>query len=220
MDKFVIELSNYYNWLPIYCRYVIFEYERFLDLANNNRDMQLIPSEDVEKCWQYHVLCMEFYNNYCMKRFQRLVIYKPLKTDSNARSNKVLECKQLYYRKFGNPKYNIVWNRIYVKQFCKHTNKNILYLIISDKQFTYSPVASDNIIILKEMFGKKFNLNKERIQIYIDKEQCQFNLQQLYRVYNYRYEKGYGCKNNLSLPDNIGLLDLIFYNYTKLYIDT
>ena len=218
MDRFIVELSNYYNWLSIYCEYVVFEYERFLVIANNNRHLYLIPSEDIEKCWQYHVLYMEFYNDYCMKRFQRLIIYKPLKTDNNAHVNKILECRQLYFKKFGNAKYEMVWNRMSIKQISKHTDKNIFYLFILNEQYSYSPIIGETILTLKEMAGKKLNLNKDKIQIHIDDEQCHFNLQQLYRIYNYRYEKGYGSKNNLSLPDKISLLDLLFYNYNKLHI--
>lgn len=216
MDKFIIELSNYYNWLPLYCQYVVFEYERFLNVANKNYRMRLIPSHDIEQCWQYHILHVEFYHEYCHKKFNRLILYSPIGTDIGVRERKIYECIRLYQNTYGTPTYNIVWHKSNGLRQCSHLDKNIIYIYIQNKRYEYSPILNETILTLKEIVSKKYGKHINNIMIYIENDQCCFNLHQLYRLYNYKYEKGYGYKDNKSLPDKISLLDLKFYAYTHL----
>ena len=75
MDSIIIGLSDYYNWLPIYCQYVVFEYERFLYLVNI--EPNLICPNNINRCWQYHILDIRHYYIYCRKKFNKVIVHLP-----------------------------------------------------------------------------------------------------------------------------------------------
>jgi hypothetical protein len=109
-DKFIKELSTYYNWLEEYCKMVFFEYERILELRNLNNELN--PSIDIEKCWIFHILNTEYYYKYCMLKFNKIIHFKPYiieykvnKIDIKCIKNTIKEYKQKFI-----VKYPLVWN--------------------------------------------------------------------------------------------------------------
>jgi hypothetical protein len=218
MDEIIIGLSDYYNWLPIYCQYTVYEYERFLNLVANNRNITLLPPDIIEQCWQFHVLNMEHYYNYCQKRFNKILIYKPIEYPFDIRSKKINEAKQCYLQCYNQIKYKIIWIVNYTTNI-RHDIQKYIIISINDKTFNYVPLLNESIVMLRETGSKKFNININRIKIYINEENSTFNLQQIYLLYGYKYESGYGTINNIPLPDKISLLDLYQYGYKKLRIN-
>jgi hypothetical protein len=77
---------------------------------------------------------------------------------------------------------------------------------------------NENILSLKEIVSKKFNVDILNINIFLEYENSSFNLQQIYNIYGYKYTLNSGTINHYSLPDKIGLLDLFHAKYNHLRI--
>jgi hypothetical protein len=119
--SFEEQIAKYNNWTLVYTNKVIQEYERFMHLKSinsTNISLKLIPSDDIDKLWQYHILSTELYYNYCMNKFNKIIHYNPsnainpfcLLSNLNERREELLntlKCYKLTYQNFINPE---VWN--------------------------------------------------------------------------------------------------------------
>lgn len=110
MSLFEEHIAKYNNWTMEYCRQVIQEYERFLSLKANN-NIELSPSDDIDKLWHFHILCTELYNSYCIEKFGKIIQHNPIdSTDQQKRKQRLintLNCYKQTYQLFINKK---VWN--------------------------------------------------------------------------------------------------------------
>lgn len=225
MDDIVIGLSKYHNWLTSYCQFIIFEYERFIYLEFKFKN--LIAPEIIEQCWQYHVLNMEHYYRYCHAKYKKVIPYKPSYFENeNEKKVKINKTMELYNSEYGNIKYVCIWsNNSCFDRTLNHTNINKLILFVHNKSFNYFPILQDNISTLRELTSSKYNINVDKVFIFINKrdEKYNYNLERLYKFYKYKYNKGNGfydnkSKNNIALPNNISLMDLCSIDMKKLYI--
>jgi hypothetical protein len=115
------QAAKHYNWTSEYCGQVILEYERFIQLKANNQTMELIPSDDIEKMWQLHILNTEIYYSYCMSKFNKIIhhvtlystnsgnLINPLNLNMLKKEN-YIKTINLYGSTFGDFLFKNVWN--------------------------------------------------------------------------------------------------------------
>ena len=180
------ELSNYYNWLDSYSNQVVFEYERFMDLKNNNP--LLIPPDEINKCWQYHILSTESYQEYCISRFKKFIHYNlDKKINKKDRINETINAYNKLYYSF---KYPIVWLIYTNMNIYEHIKLNNIKLFIKDKILIYSCSNNDTINDLKHILSLQYNCNKDNIKIcfnninniYTNNIHNIHNINQLYKI--------------------------------------
>jgi len=220
MNDIIIGLSNYYGWLITYCQFVVFEYERFLALEHNYGN--LLAPEIIEQCWQYHILNMKHYQDYCIKQFNKIISYKPIYfANSNDRNDKILLTKKYYNKHYGNFFHSMVWIHNVCSRMTKHTTNKKILLYVKNKCIEHIPYVGETILTLRETASKKLNRNIKHLFIFIEgdvNDINSFNLIQIYRLFDQPYENGYGFIKSKPLPDNLMLLDLHNYEFTKLRI--
>ena len=202
--KLAIEISNYYNWLESYSNQVVFEYDRFMELKNNNP--LLIPSDEINKCWQYHILSTESYIDYCTKKYKKFIHYNLNKIiNKQNRINETIDAYKKIYHYF---KYPIVWSLSSNMQIYEHVKLNNIKLFIKDKILIYSCCNNDTIHDLKHILSLQYNCKKDNIKIGFN------NINNIYtnNIYNI---------NNINQIYNIilgkYLIDSIYLNH--LYIN-
>jgi len=71
MSTFEEKISQFYGWNLDLTKQIIFEYERFLQIKSIQNDV--VPSEKINMCWEYHILNMEFYFNYSNTKFNKII---------------------------------------------------------------------------------------------------------------------------------------------------
>ena len=216
MDDIIIGLSDYYNWLPLYCQYTIFEYERFMHLLNLNE--KLMCPDIIKQCWEYHILNIDHYYKYCIKRFNKVLIYVPRHYSNMEKREQVKIYKEFYFKHYDRIAYDLVWIENKQGNIVTHDVQKNIILHIDKKRINYSLILNENILDLKDLISKKFNINISNINIFLENENSSFNLQQIYQLYNYKYFDNAGLPNYSCLPDKINLLDLYHGNYSHLRI--
>jgi hypothetical protein len=99
MDTIIKQVSDIYDWSSDYADLVIFEYERFLELRNENETLS--PSDDIDRVWHQHILNTRHYEEYCKTHFSRLVHHDPTDSlDQVARMVRLKNTINTYLEKF------------------------------------------------------------------------------------------------------------------------
>ena len=198
------QLANYYNWLDTYSEQVVFEYNKFMELKNNYNS--IIPPDEINKCWQFHILSTESYNSYCMTKFNKFIHYNLDKVIN--KEQKINETIEIYKKVFYAFKYPIVWSLSTKISSYEHLKLNNIKLYIKDNILLFSCTNNDTIKDLKHIIGLKYNLNTNDIKISFSNKNDIYNnninnipnICHLYKL------------NKISfLPDCIHLINL--YNY-------
>ena len=220
MDDIITGLSNYYGWLVTYCQFIVFEYQRFLKLENKYKNLR--PPETIEQCWQFHILNIDHYYKYCNKHFGNVLAYKPVCFNTCTERNQLIQLTlHRYLLEYGSIKYQLVWNNNPFTKIINHNVNKAMTLHITNKTVQHMPLLDETILTLREIASQKFRINIDYFVIFIEgnkEDICTFNLEQIYRLHGYKYENGYGFKENNSIPDKIKLLDLHIYGFNNLRI--
>ena len=222
MNDIISGLSDYHNWLTSYCQLVVFEYERFMSLEFKHKN--LVAPEIIEQCWQYHVLNMEHYYNYCKKKFKNIIPYKPKYFENiNDKLLELKKTKEYYYLEYGAIKNSLVWMNNKYDRMIKHDKIKIIFIHINDfqKEYKYTPLPNETILTLCQTTAIKYNIKIKNICIFLSdcmKTVDNFNLEQIYRLNNYNYNDGNGFRNGHPLPSKILLFDLCNNGYNKFHI--
>ena len=217
MNEIISELSDHYNWLPIYTTYVVHEYEKYITLYSKYKDILTIAPDAIEQCWMFHVLNIEHYYNYCKRRFNRVIIFKPSNLLYNERNTNLQKIRSLYVTEFGGPKYEMVWIS-HLLQKVYHDRQKIITIEFGDKQHKITPTIHDTIKVIKENVSLKTRIDVKKIVIFINGTSS-FNISQLFRTYNYKEMEGLGFCEEKPLYDNFLLLDIYHCGYSKFIIN-
>lgn len=215
MNDILNGLSDHYNWLPIYTGYVIYEYERYISLFSKYKLITVAP-EAIEQCWMYHVLNIEHYHSYCIKRFGQVILYKPCNITINERNIELRKNREVYLREFGSPKYEMVWiynmlDKVY------HDRQKLMIIKFYSKNYKLTPTCNDTIKSIKETISTKSNILYNKIAVYIE-GQSGFNISQLFRMYRYKESENLGFCKEKPLYDNFTLLDILHFGYNTLNV--
>jgi hypothetical protein len=101
-------IGKYNNWSNHYLSQVQFEYERFLELRNQNENLS--PSDSIDKFWHVHILDTKSYLNYCVSKFGKIIHHNPADSlDQPARKIRFGLTLIKYKEKFGSPVYREIW---------------------------------------------------------------------------------------------------------------
>lgn len=208
--KLINQIANYYNWLDTYSEQVVFEYNRFMELKINHHS--IIPPDEINKCWQFHILSTESYNNYCMTKFKKFINYNLDKVIN--KEQKINETIEIYKNVFFTFKYPIVWSISTKIPSYEHLKLNNIKLYIKDNILLFSCTNNDTIKDLKYIIGLKYNLNdikitfSNRYDIYTNNINNIPIICHLYKL------------NKISvLPDCIHLNNLYNYNIKELIVN-
>jgi hypothetical protein len=106
MSSFQENIAKYHNWTIEYTNQVIHEYERFINLKATNTN--IIPSEDINNLWQYHILNPSEYYNYCNTRFGKIIDYTFIDENLDIFTN-ISNTLIQYKNVFGDITYKNVW---------------------------------------------------------------------------------------------------------------
>ena len=105
LDK---QLMQEYNWTPDYTDNVLYEYMRFIVLRSTN--LNLSPSDDIDKCWHIHLLNPVKYYDYCIKTFNKIIDHNPeMSYDQQAKKIRLANTILEYKKRYGELKYPNVW---------------------------------------------------------------------------------------------------------------
>ena len=164
MDDLIQGISNYYTWLDSYSKMVLYEYELFMKLFIKYDN--LMPSEDIEKCWQYHILITQSYHDFCMAKCKKFIHYNMALNsncgkDQNLKQKMIIYTYKIYYSEYGPFKYKIPWNNSFGRVI--HNKQNHLFVefkfIKNHKKEKLLPLFNETIGTLKMKIGKIFNIN-------------------------------------------------------------
>lgn len=101
-------ISKYYGWSEDKTKQVQYEYERFLILRNEN--LNLSPSNDIDRFWHAHILNTKSYYLYCVYKFGKLVHHNPAESlDQYARDIRFKQTLVEYDKKFTKQFFPSVW---------------------------------------------------------------------------------------------------------------
>ena len=185
LKKLAEYISEYYNWLDVYSAMVVFEYDRIMKIMFVKNYSKFNLPDDIEKCWQAHILDTEFYSQYCMENFGKIIHYKPLRLNKN-KDKDIKPILGFYQEKHNIPKYEIVWKIInFPIEIHHHLISNIKLNLfkMSGKSiitYHYSPNASDTFQTVIDILSSKYYVENKDINIYIDKNQVrEFDLKQI-----------------------------------------
>lgn len=216
MNEIICGLSDHYNWLPIYTTYVVYEYERYISLYSKYNELTIAP-DAIEQCWMYHVLNIEHYYNYCKKRFNRVILFKPENISPNDRNRILHKTRSLYLSEFGGPKYEMVWIS-HLLQKIHHDRQKLIIIKIKNKSYKLTPTMYDTVKSIKENVSLKSKIGIEKIVMFIEGT-SNITISQLFRVYNYKESKNLGFCKEKPLYDNFLLLDIYHYGFTTFIIN-
>lgn len=162
-NTFNIEfISKYNNWNIQYTYQVQFEYERFLELRN--QDENLSPSDSIDLFWHTHILDTKFYYNYCMNKYKKIIHHNPIDSLNQEARKKRFETTILKYKeKFGDPVYLSVWDNY--KQGFK--SKQELKYISEHNSTKSNPTkinSEDNLDFVELSLKNKLDTDFEKIK--------------------------------------------------------
>ena len=108
MNSIINQVMLEYSWDHHYAKSVAFEYMRFLELRNENKDLS--PSDDIDRFWHQHILNTKHYFTYCFKKFSQIVHHDPTDAyDQKARALRLKNTMKAYTARFGPIKKKKVW---------------------------------------------------------------------------------------------------------------
>lgn len=109
MVSFEQQIADYYGWTIELTTNVIFEYERFLVIKSRNYD--IFPPDKIEKLWKFHILSTENYQNYCNKKFNKIIHYDNCQNiTSDEKLKKIINTILIYKNIFGTILYPQIWS--------------------------------------------------------------------------------------------------------------
>ena len=202
LKKLAEYISEYYNWLDIYSAMVVFEYDRIMKImfAKNCSNFHL--PDDIEKCWQAHILDTEFYSQYCIQHFGKIIHYKP--NLNNTKNKDIKPILGFYQEKHNIPKYEIVWKiNNFPIEIRHHLISNIKLNLfkMSGKSiisYNYSPNASDTFQTVIDILSSKYYVENKNIKIYINvNEVREFDLKQTST--EFKLNETYEITHNLNI---------------------
>jgi len=138
MNSFEEQISKHYKWTLDYSNKVIFEYERFLTLKST--ESKVIPSNDIDKLWRYHIYNVNNYTNYCVNKFKKIINYN-LEKNIEEDKNNFYATINYYKMTFGEFKYPEVWN--YTLSI---TINEVNTILNAPKQQHYQQINNENSI--------------------------------------------------------------------------
>jgi hypothetical protein len=219
LKKLAEYISEYYNWLDVYCAMVVFEYDRIMKIMFVKNCSKFNLPDDIEKCWQAHILDTEFYSQYCMENFGKIIHYKPLKLIDNKKNKDIKPILGFYQEKHNFPKYEIVWK---INNFCTEIRHHLISNIklnlfkISGKYITayhYSPNASDTFQTVIDILSSRYYVENKDIKMYINvNDVTEFNLKQICTEFklNETYEISHRYNIVSFLNNHIKSYNIIF----------
>jgi hypothetical protein len=228
-------ISKYYNWLYLYTVMVVFEYNRVMKIihlkSNNtlndsNETFKLDLPGDIEKCWQAHILDTESYSKYCMKKFGKIIHYKPNLNNNKSNLNNKLDIKttldlyqEIYQEKYNFPKYELVWRINGLSQDVIHSlicNIKLILFNNSNKyisSYNFLPKSFNTFQNIIDILSFKFNIHNKNIKIFINiSDVDKFILKKICTEFkiNETYEIMYNFNIFSFLNNNIKSYNIIF----------
>jgi hypothetical protein len=205
LDYLINYVSKYYNWLDTYSTMVVYEYTKFLHIFNLTTNIKLIPTDDIERCWQVHILNTEEYYKYCIEKFGKIIHYKPNLIKKKEDINKTYK---IYLQNYGEPKYKLVWTINNFNILIVHNLIPEIKLTVLDKLnkiigiYNYYPNSVETFEIIIDLINIRFNCNKKNIKIYIDRSKTSnLNLKNIYQTFK--------LNNNGQIPNELKIIDLV-----------
>jgi hypothetical protein len=166
---------------------VIYEYEKFLNLYYLTPNINLIPPDDIERCWQAHILDTELYYKYCISKFGKILHYK---LNLFKKKEDIAHTYKLYLQKYGEPKYKLIWTISTFRNMIKHNLIPEIKLDIYDKFnkliqcYYFYPNSLDTFDKIFIFINIRYNINVQRCKIYIDINKANnINLKQVTEVF-------------------------------------
>jgi hypothetical protein len=190
LEYLVDYISEYYNWLNEYTKMVVYEYDKFMEIVSCTNNIRLIPPDDIEKCWQAHILYTELYYKYCINKFGRIINYKPIFNPINKKEN-IEKTYKLYLEKYGNTKNKIIWS---LSNFSTQIKHNLV------------PIITINLYKKSGNFIKNFNYYPNSVD--------QFNIKQIIELY--KLKEDHEIETNLNI---ISFINYNIFNYFVILID-
>jgi hypothetical protein len=202
LKKLAEYISEYYNWLDVYSAMVVFEYDRIMKIMFVKNCSKFNLPDDLEKCWQAHILDTEFYSQYCMENFGKIIHYKPQL--NNIKNKDIKLILGFYQEKHNYPKYEIVWKINNCPIEIRHyliSNIKLNLFKMSGKYiiaYHYSPNASDTFQTVVDILSSKYYVENKNIKIYINvNEVREFDLKQTST--EFKLNETYEITHNLNI---------------------
>jgi len=114
----------------------LYRYIRFLDLCNENPEEELIPTVDIDVCWQAHLIRTKKYRNYCYEKYGRS-IDRRIFIDEEERLKKLEKTEYLWKITYGE-EYHVPLSqlsKLRKKQNCESTYLVTPEEIIKDRDW-------------------------------------------------------------------------------------
>ena len=109
MSSFEENIAKYNNWSIDFCNKVIFEFERFISIRSNNPNTS--PSDYIDKLWHSIILNTEFYIDYCLKKFGKIIHHNTFDSfDLNQRKIRIINTINIYKSTYDSFMYPEIWN--------------------------------------------------------------------------------------------------------------
>lgn len=196
-------IAEYYNWLDSYTDILVIEYNKFMDLVFAS-GKQLIGPDDIEKCWQAHILHTELYYQYCMGRFGKILHYKILNLDSQTRIEEIDKTYKLYVSKHMSAPNKLIWTKPIFQKAVIHYIKQQIEINIWSKLgtkylvFTHEFNSAENFGYIKQLVSYKYQISIDLIKIYVNK----LNLSELVLE---NLKSFYKLDLKLEIPDSLNI---------------
>jgi hypothetical protein len=237
-SNLLLSMSNYYSWLDAYTRMVSFEYDRFMKL--HKKYDNIVPSEDIEKCWQFHIMCTNEYSMYCNTICGKFIHYNVgINSDgSNKKLMMIEKCKQCYKSEYGDYIHSQPWSSFL--NTVSHLNNNSVCLNFKFMKEPnacdfFIPNSFDTIGSIKKYLCESLECEPLNLLMFISgsaDDYFSFTIAQLYRHHCLKYKKGMGFLStskkesydnqlnnemfiNRFLSHNIHNFDIFMMNATK-----
>jgi hypothetical protein len=149
MSNFEDQISKHYNWTLEYYNKVGVEYERFMILKSNIN--QVLPSDDIEKLWIYHLYTTDNYSNYCLSKFNKIINYTIIKKTDTDYKNNFYQTINYYKNTFGEFKFPEIWNCtisitvLEIESIIKQINPQMQILTIPSQTFIQQPLIQQPV---------------------------------------------------------------------------
>jgi hypothetical protein len=210
-------LSNYYSWLDGYTKMVLFEYEKFM-LLHKKYD-EICPSDDVEKCWQYHIMDTQTYSLFCDAICGKMIHYSiklnsDIVIDRNKKNEMMKKCRKCYCDEYGAFKYDIVWSSTLCRTIY-HLKSNSITLNFKFKKDKpkeiFIPDVNETFGLLKQRLSTVFSRDPSQFFIFIAGKQMElmeFTVMKIMQQHNLKYMNNYGyVQENIKLSTDTQLYD-------------
>lgn len=146
MSSFEENIARYNNWSIHFCNKVIFEFERFIFIRANNSNTS--PSDLIDKLWHSLILNTEFYIDYCLKKFGKIIHHNAFDSfDLNQRKIRIINTINIYKSTYGSFMYPEIWNcnfDLSIYDIEKLAHLNILFPQINKENEIQIPSYKEN----------------------------------------------------------------------------